>query len=61
VFELTGIAGASGPAFTVHVNAKGSDGKTIAFDVLCRIDTPDELSYYKNGGILQYVLRSMRG
>jgi len=60
VFELSGIAGASGPAFSVNVKAKGSDGKTIAFDVLCRIDTPDELSYYKNGGILQYVLRSMR-
>ena len=36
------------------------DGKTQSFTVTCRIDTPDELAYYRNGGILQYVLRELR-
>jgi len=39
------------------VTVKVSGGKT--FTALCRIDTPKELQYYKNGGILQYVLRKM--
>ncbi|KJP85248.1 aconitate hydratase 1 [Plasmodium fragile] len=34
-------------------------GKTISFDVLCRIDTEIEVKYFKNGGILKYVLRSL--
>ena len=35
------------------------DGKTDAVPVRCRIDTADEVNYYRHGGILQYVLRSM--
>jgi aconitate hydratase len=34
-------------------------GETTEFDVLCRIDTPVEVDYYRNGGVLQAVLRSM--
>jgi aconitate hydratase len=33
--------------------------ETISFTALCRIDTPMELDYYRHGGILQYVLRSL--
>ena len=49
---------------TVHVVAAPSehsaDGKkTIEFDAVVRIDTPGEADYYRNGGILQYVLRSL--
>ncbi len=49
---------------TLHVTARPSDhskpGKTaIEFDAVLRIDTPGEADYYRNGGILQYVLRSL--
>ena len=49
---------------TVHVTATPSDqsasGKApIEFDAVVRIDTPGEADYYRNGGILQYVLRSL--
>ncbi|KDA05603.1 aconitate hydratase [Microbacterium sp. CH12i] len=49
---------------TVHVTAAPSDqspeGKqTVEFDAIVRIDTPGEADYYRNGGILQYVLRSL--
>lgn len=42
----------------VRVTIKGTNGKNT-FDALCRIDTANELEYYKNGGILQYVLRQL--
>ncbi|PZE92800.1 aconitate hydratase [Curtobacterium sp. MCBD17_008] len=49
---------------TVHVTAEPSEhspaGKqTVEFDAVVRIDTPGEADYYRNGGILQYVLRSL--
>ena len=34
-------------------------GKSDSIPVMCRIDTADEAEYYRNGGILQYVLRQM--
>jgi aconitate hydratase len=37
--------------------ATAEDGKTRSFTVLCRLDTPQEVEYYRHGGILQYVLR----
>ncbi|NGP89009.1 aconitate hydratase AcnA [Fodinibius halophilus] len=42
---------------TVKVDAKKSNGETISFETECRIDTPVEIDYYRNGGILHYVLR----
>ncbi|WP_238997412.1 hypothetical protein, partial [Mycolicibacterium sp. CBMA 361] len=49
---------------TVHVTAKkiaedGTVSSTVEFDAVVRIDTPGEADYYRNGGILQYVLRNM--
>ncbi|MDF0529253.1 aconitate hydratase AcnA [Tsukamurella sp. 8F] len=44
---------------TVHVTATKEDGDKIEFDAKVRIDTPGEADYYRNGGILQYVLRNM--
>ena len=41
------------------VTATSDDGKVIGFKVLVRIDTPQELQYYKHGGILEYVLRQL--
>ena len=44
---------------TVHVTATRENGETVEFDAVVRIDTPGEADYYRNGGILQYVLRSL--
>lgn len=46
---------------TVAVTATKADGTVVAFDAVVRIDTPGEADYYRNGGILQYVLRSLVG
>jgi aconitate hydratase len=44
---------------TLAVTATRADGSVVAFDAVLRIDTPGEADYYRNGGILQYVLRSL--
>ncbi|MBK6887480.1 MAG: aconitate hydratase AcnA [Tetrasphaera sp.] len=44
---------------TVTVTVTSQDGSTSTFDAVVRIDTPGEADYYRNGGILQYVLRSL--
>ena len=44
---------------TVHVTATKADGTVVGFDAVVRIDTPGEADYYRNGGILQYVLRNL--
>ncbi|ANI39809.1 aconitate hydratase [Mycolicibacterium vaccae] len=44
---------------TVKVTATKEDGSKVEFDAVVRIDTPGEADYYRNGGILQYVLRNM--
>jgi aconitate hydratase len=44
---------------TVHVVATAEDGSSIEFDAPLRIDTPGEADYYRNGGIMQYVLRQL--
>ena len=47
------------PSDTVKLEIKYTSGEIKVIDTLCRIDTKNELEYYKNGGILQYVLRNM--
>jgi aconitate hydratase len=66
VFSFRGIEelNAGSTPRTVHVTAEPSEasaaGKsTVEFDAVVRIDTPGEADYYRNGGILQYVLRSL--
>jgi aconitate hydratase len=44
---------------TVKVRAEGADGQVTEFDARVRIDTPGEADYYRHGGIMQYVLRSL--
>jgi aconitate hydratase A / 2-methylisocitrate dehydratase len=44
---------------TVHVSAAKEAGETVEFEARVRIDTPGEADYYRNGGIMQYVLRTM--
>jgi len=61
IFEIAGVRDVVehfAPGRRVKVRAKGK-GKTIEFDALVRIDTPQEAQYYANGGILQYVLRQL--
>jgi aconitate hydratase A / 2-methylisocitrate dehydratase len=47
------------PLSTIKVTATKKDGSTVGFDATCRIDTPVEVDYYRNGGILHTVLRRM--
>ena len=58
-FEVTGIAGGLAPRSDVRVRATAADGSTSEFTVTARIDTPEELHYYRHGGILPYVLRQL--
>ena len=50
---------ADGEAKTVPVTAKRADGTEVVFEATVRIDTPNEVSYFRNGGILQRVLRDL--
>jgi aconitate hydratase len=61
VFDITGVTALNDGATpaTVHVKATKNGGDTTEFDAVVRIDTPGEADYYRNGGILQYVLRNM--
>jgi aconitate hydratase len=47
------------PSDKVNLEIKYASGEIKRIETLCRIDTKNELEYYKNGGILQYVLRNM--
>jgi aconitate hydratase len=55
----TAVADAQGSAQTVRVTAARDTGEPIAFDARVRIDTPREAEYFRHGGILQYVLRTL--
>ena len=58
VFEVTGLEGAGSEGFPREVTVRADD-KELSCRV--RIDTPNEVEYYRNGGILQFVLRQLRG
>ena len=66
IFDVEGVVALNAGATpkTVRVTAKPSENspsgkQTVVFDAVVRIDTPGEADYYRNGGILQYVLRSL--
>jgi aconitate hydratase len=61
VFSIEGIGeAAEGNARReLHVQAQRGDGESISFDARVRIDTPREAEYFRHGGILQYVLRTL--
>ncbi len=46
------------PLQDVTVRAEYADGRVMTFETTCRIDTPVEVDYYRNGGILHTVLRN---
>jgi aconitate hydratase len=59
VFKLTGISNQIKPKKEINVEAQGVSGPAKKFTVIARIDTPEELEYYRHGGILSYVLRQL--
>ncbi|MFL5322109.1 MAG: aconitate hydratase AcnA [Myxococcaceae bacterium] len=59
MFEITGVAEGLAPGKKLTVKVTGGHGGDKTFSAICRIDTPNELDYYRNGGILQYVLRQL--
>ena len=57
-FTIKGVAELK-PQQDVEVEVTRKDGSSFTFTALCRIDTANEVEYYMNGGILQYVLRNL--
>jgi aconitate hydratase len=58
-FDIIGLATTLKPGADVAIRATGADGTTKEFRAKARIDTPEELAAYRNGGILPYVLRQL--
>jgi len=58
-FDITGFEKGIKPGMDVACKITRADGKVEQITLLCRIDTLDEVDYYLNGGILQYVLRQI--
>ena len=56
-YSITGVAGDLQPGAGVHVTALDDGGSEKSFTAIVRIDTPVEVEYYRNGGVLQTVLR----
>ncbi len=56
---IRGIAGELKPRQKLTAEITSSDGTVQEVPLVCRIDTLDELEYFRNGGILQYVLRQL--
>ncbi len=59
VFDITGVPEAVQKAGRVRVTARRPSGSAVLFEVQIRVDTPQEVEYYRNGGILPYVLRQL--
>jgi aconitate hydratase len=59
VFDVAGVPEAILKAGRVRVRAKRPDGSQVEFYAKVRVDTPQEVEYYRNGGILPYVLRQL--
>ena len=58
-FDVTGISGELTPSQDIAMTVHYADGTSKDVTLLCRLDTMDEVDYYRNGGILHYVLRNM--
>jgi aconitate hydratase len=59
VYDVAGIAAGLEPRGELVVRARADDGRERSFRVRVRIDTPNELEYYRHGGILPYVVREL--
>jgi len=60
-FDIEGIAAGIKPGMMVDIRARAEDGSVKQFQAVVRIDTPYEIHYCQQGGILQYVLRQLIG
>jgi aconitate hydratase len=60
-FDISGVDSSLAPRAMLTVTATAKNGAKKNFKVLTRIDTPEELNYYRHGGILPYVLRQLVG
>jgi aconitate hydratase len=58
-YEIDGMSVDLKPRALLTVRAKAADGSEKEFQAVSRIDTPEEISYYRHGGILPYVLRQL--
>ncbi|MBX3113384.1 MAG: aconitate hydratase AcnA [Fimbriimonadaceae bacterium] len=62
-FSVLGLSAGVAEKFasgkTLMVRATDDNGNTKSFNVVCRLDTPTEMEYYRHGGVLQYVLRGL--
>ena len=56
---MAAVEQARGGALTVGVRAERDGAEPVAFDARVRIDTPREAEYFRHGGILQFVLRTL--
>jgi aconitate hydratase len=60
-YHIEGVAASlNGGGRTARVRAVKADGTEVSFTAVVRVDTPQEVEYYRNGGILPYVLRQFR-
>ena len=59
LFDIMGVSDGITPRMDVTCKIRYLDGSTQNISLLCRIDTTNEVDYYRHGGILQYVLRGM--
>ncbi len=59
ILEISGIVESFDPRKWLDVRARDSQGRTLEFRVLSRVDTPVEAAYFRHGGILQYVMRQI--
>jgi aconitate hydratase len=59
VFDLAGTGAELKPRGTVTIRARAEDGSVREFTAIARVDTPEELTAYRHGGILPYVLRRL--
>jgi aconitate hydratase len=59
IYRVENVAAAIACSTPARVHATREDGTEVTFEATVRIDTPQELEYYRNGGILPYVLRQV--
>ena len=57
--DITGFAEGIDPGMTVECTIRRTDGSKATANLICRIDTVDEVEYFRSGGILHYVLRNI--
>jgi aconitate hydratase len=59
LYDIEGLSNDITPQSEIKVKATKSDGSTVSFQAIVRLDTKVEVEYYRNGGILHSVLRKL--